>query len=297
MIAICINGLLLQMVQLTVQYFSYETGISAKINKDIHSPALTICLPFLQEINKFRDLYREENFKNTNNNNNITVGGYKNNQVLYQELMEFFYSKYTFKQLFNKSFSHEKISCLIKKTATEKFENCSKPIESIYNESKCFTYYFHSLKVNSIIMVTSNFSMAQKHNDSNTETRKTQICLHPQTIIPLSDEQQFIDIRENKKTEIIYWWLNINQLSPPYSSCKFYYKTWSRFDCIHECIVDIIKSSYDCIPSFHRLLSNDFIPETHFCNIHLWNNNQTFALHLIKSQCNQKCIEVKFKFP
>ena len=108
----CINGLLLQIIFLTIQYLSNETLVDIQMISEEESDqnSVTICLPF------------EEVLKTTDENNETIV-----RQRVVNQLSDFFRES-------------PKIYCSLRTSLNV----CQNPVQSIDNSFKCFTFVFDS---------------------------------------------------------------------------------------------------------------------------------------------------------
>lgn len=272
-IAFCINGLLLQTILVTVQYFSFETTVDLKFGNELVYTSFTICFPFLKENDK------------TNNPNYDELSTNVSNRLNTPKVKDDIYTKYKINHFFNNiSLNVERISCSVKTMKITDHMNCDKPIESIENQSKCFTYSIQ-LKTNSILSLSANLSSLEFISNT---TERARISIHSPKIMPLSNENEFLQLLTNKTYDISFWRVSIKQLPSPYTSCTNYPNSWSRFQCIHYCIINAIKNSCNCIPKNAFILIYDFDDTHNWCSLtSCYEEYDSFRIN-----CNKKCSKV-----
>ena len=111
----CINGLVLQIILLTIQYFSYEMSIDLQLisDEDRDQTSATICLPLVEE----------EVLRNSETNETF---------IFRQRVRQL-------SDVFSKSVP--KISC---SSPLKSSIVCENPVQSYDNSYKCFTFVFDS---------------------------------------------------------------------------------------------------------------------------------------------------------
>lgn len=268
-IAFCINGLLLQLVLLSVKYFSFDTTISVKYGNELIAYSASICLPFNVSEGKSKNSLTES----LNNVKSVNESDATFNTLDY---------------IFNSIISDSKIKCKITSHEVNDFglKKCDKPLKSFDYESICFTY-----KLNLHLKDTLMLHINSKLNDNGkSNANKAKLVIHSQSDLLFHTEDSFMTLIANKEYHINVWNIQFSK-SSSHNLCEYYQISYTRVNCVHKCIIESIKSTCNCVPRNAFVAEGDFDANMQLCQ-------QTSSLchreyYLSEKYCNDVCKVVR----
>ncbi len=243
---VCLLVLFIQLLNAFSVYLTFETIISAEyeLPKTYRFPSISVCVPIIVP---FGELCLEQNSS---------------------QKCDFV------SNLFNASLSEFGHRCKFKhKNFINSCHSVAFPVESIYQNRKCFTYFselspkilIKDLEFNlDSVKETEINILIQSRIDHNLVERNAELLIHSSNLIPLSHNFEFISISANRKYEIRYHLTKINLIESKFNNeCTNYLKEkkskQSQNDCLDKCFhLKSNECGNNCL-LFSRIIRKDLL--------------------------------------